>query len=66
MADYLQQLREMMTKANSFFEPEQQNTLSKWVVANQVGSPEPSLDAVFNQFNNFNQRMFGVLAALAS
>ncbi len=66
MADYLQQLREMMTQANSFFEPEQQSALSKWVVANQVGSPDPSLEAVFSNFNNFNQRMFGVLAALAS
>lgn len=66
LADYLQQLQEMMTQANSFFEPEQQSALSRWVVANQVGSPDPSLEAVFNRFNNFNQRMFGVLAALAS
>jgi hypothetical protein len=66
LADYLQQLQEMMAQANATFEPEQQNTLSKWVVANQVGSPDPSLEAVFNNFNNFNQRMFGVLAALAS
>jgi len=66
LADYLQQLQEMMTQANSFFEPEQQSALSRWVVSNQVGSPDPSLEAVFNNFNNFNQRMFGVLAALAS
>ena len=66
LADYLQQLQEMMVQANSLFEPEQQSALSRWVVANQVGSPDPSLEAVFNNFNNFNQRMFGVLAALAS
>ncbi len=66
LADYLQQLQEMMTQANSFFEPEQQSELSRWVVANQIGSPDPSLEAVFDRFNNFNQRMFGVLAALAS
>jgi hypothetical protein len=61
-----EQLQEMMTQANSFFEPEQQSELSRWVVANQIGSPDPSLEAIFNRFNNFNQRMFGVLAALAS
>lgn len=42
----------MMTQANSFFEPEQQSALSRWVVANQVGSPDPSLEAVFNKSIN--------------
>lgn len=59
-ADYLQRLQEMVSQANTLFDPEQQNSLTSWVLNQRENTTEEG-----KKFLGFNAYLQGMLQQLA-
>ena len=59
-ADYLQRLQEMVSQANTLFDPEQQNSLTSWVLNQRENTTEEG-----KKFLDFNAYLQGMLQQLA-